>query len=240
MFEDDTELEYDVLSLNVGSKTKGSMNVPGVWENALTTRPINDLLGKIQRKEDELKERGVIPRVVVCGGGAAGVELSFAFKARWSREFGKDIDVTLISHADDILPSEPIAVRDEVRRKLKEKNIKLEINGQVDKITQTHVHLKDDRVFECDVPLWATGAEPQQVTNDSELDTLHGYFKVNDFMQSTSHPNIFAGGDCVCMESYADKPFPPKAGVYAVRAGPIVAGNIVRYIKEEPLQPYIP
>ena len=107
IFEDDTELEYDVLSLNVGSKTRGSMNVPGVWENALTTRPINDLLGKIQRKEDELKERGIIPRVVVCGGGAAGVELSFAFKARWSREFGKDIDLTIISHADDILPSEP-------------------------------------------------------------------------------------------------------------------------------------
>ena len=69
---------------------------------------------------------------------------------------------------------------------------------------------------------------------------MHGYFKVNDFMQSTSHPNIFAGGDCVQMETFADKPFPPKAGVYAVRAGPIVAGNIVKHIKGEALEKYVP
>jgi len=44
-------------------------------------------------------------------------------------------------------------------------------------------------------------------------------------MQSTSHPNVFAGGDCVTMETYAhEKPqFPPKAGVYAVREGPFIA-----------------
>jgi NADH dehydrogenase FAD-containing subunit len=97
IFEDDTELEYDVLALNVGSKTRGSLTVPGVWDNSLTTRPINDLLGKIQRKEDDLKARGIIPKVVVCGAGAAGVELAFAFKARWSSEFGQEIDVTLVA-----------------------------------------------------------------------------------------------------------------------------------------------
>ena len=42
------------------------------------------------------------------------------------------------------------------------------------------------------------------------------------------------------MESYSESAFPPKAGVYAVRAGPIVAGNIVRYIKGEPLDKYVP
>ena len=40
----------------------------------------------------------MIPDVVVCGAGAAGVELAFAFKARWSREFGKEIAVTLVAN----------------------------------------------------------------------------------------------------------------------------------------------
>ena len=54
LLEDGTEVEYDVLGLNVGSKTRGAKTVEGVWEHSLTTRPINELLGKIQRKENEL------------------------------------------------------------------------------------------------------------------------------------------------------------------------------------------
>lgn len=69
---------------------------------------------------------------------------------------------------------------------------------------------------------------------------MNGYFKVNDFLQSTSRPNIFAGGDCITMESYAGKNFPPKAGVYAVRAGPILAQNIVSYITGKELVKYVP
>ena len=64
----------------MGSKTRDTGNVKGVWEHALTTRPINDLLPKIEKKEQELKAKGITPVVAVCGSGAAGTELSFAFK----------------------------------------------------------------------------------------------------------------------------------------------------------------
>ncbi len=75
VFEDSTTLPYDLLSLNVGSQTNNPQ------DHALSTRPINDLLRKIETKEKEM----IIfaPKVVVCGAGAAGVELAFAFKARW-------------------------------------------------------------------------------------------------------------------------------------------------------------
>lgn len=42
------------------------------------------------------------------------------------------------------------------------------------------------------------------------------------------------------MESYVDKPYPTKAGVYAVRAGPIIAENLVKYIEQKPLTEYVP
>ena len=86
--EDGSSVEYDVLALNVGSKTRGANNIPGVWEHSLTTRPINHLLPKIAAKESALKEAGIIPRVVICGAGAAGTELAFGFKKRWSDVFG--------------------------------------------------------------------------------------------------------------------------------------------------------
>ena len=78
------------------------------------------------------------------------------------------------------------------------------------------------------------------MTAESDLEILNGYFRVNDFLQSTSHPNVFAGGDCITMETYAHENFPPKAGVYAVREGPFIAQNIVRYLKQEDLLPYVP
>ena len=53
---DGTSLKYDALILNVGSKTFGTKTIPGVSEYALTTRPINHLIPKIERKEQELKE----------------------------------------------------------------------------------------------------------------------------------------------------------------------------------------
>ena len=87
LLENGVTISYDVLVVNVGSRTQGSYSIPGVWENSLTTRPINDMLGKITKKENELIASGVIPDVVVCGGGAAGTELAFGFKARWSKLF---------------------------------------------------------------------------------------------------------------------------------------------------------
>lgn len=76
------------------------------------------------------------------------------------------------------------------------------------------------------------------------LEISKGYFRVNDFMQSTSAPNVFAGGDCITMKTYEEWPkvFPGKAGVYAVRAGPIIAHNISALARGKPeeFNEYIP
>jgi len=54
-----------------------------------------------------LIEKGVIPSVVVCGAGCAGVELAFGFKARWEKLFKQDhINVSLISSQGELLPHE--------------------------------------------------------------------------------------------------------------------------------------
>jgi len=98
--EDGTVIDYDVLAINVGSKTKDTLSAKGVWEHGLTTRPINDLLPKIEKKENELKAKNIVPKVVICGAGASGTELSMAFKARWSKFFGKDIEVILVGPYD--------------------------------------------------------------------------------------------------------------------------------------------
>lgn len=85
--EDGSSIEYDLAVINVGSRTRDRDRTPGVWEYSLSTRPINFLLSNIVAKENYLLENNVIPIVAVCGGGAAGVELAFSYKTRWSNLF---------------------------------------------------------------------------------------------------------------------------------------------------------
>ena len=67
-----------------------------------------------------------------------------------------------------MLSSEKLAVRDEVRAKLFEKGIELVTMGKVLAIKEDCVQLEDGRVLECNVAIWATGAEPQNVCADSQ------------------------------------------------------------------------
>lgn len=63
---------------------------------------------------------------MVCGAGCAGIELAFAFKERWQKEFHQDhIETTIVSSHDCVLPHEKEAARSEVIRKCKEKGIKV-------------------------------------------------------------------------------------------------------------------
>ena len=175
-------LEYDVLAVNVGSKTRDTKNVKGVWEHALTTRPINDLIPKIMRREEELKAAGKVPEVVICGAGAAGTELSFAFKKRWSAFFGQDVKVTLISAHGEAIHDQNTQTKDWIKKNLEDKKIGLVTDSYVAEVQPDGVILRNGTKISCDVAVWATGAEAQGVTAESDLDIMKGFFRVNNFM----------------------------------------------------------
>ena len=189
---DGSTVDYDILGINVGSKTKGTYGIPGVYDYSLTTRPIDDLIPKIQRKEQELSKEGIIPRLVVWGAGWAGVELSFGFKNRWQKFFNQGhIETTLLSGQGSILPDERIALRKAMERKLIEQKINVHTNWIVSEVYKDRVKWTDGREFKGNVIVWGTGAEPQAIIQDSDLEMSRGYFRVNEHLQSTSHPNIF-------------------------------------------------
>ena len=86
------------------------------------------------------------------------------------------------------------------------------------------VVLDDGSRLEADLVLWATGAEALPIFSDSGLRTdARGFLLVGDTLQSVADPALFAAGDCASMVEYPDL---PKAGVYAVRQGPILWRNL--------------
>jgi NADH dehydrogenase FAD-containing subunit len=59
---------------------------------------------------------------------------------------------------------------------------------------------------------------------------------VNNYLQSTSHPDIFGGGDCVTFRNMRLD----MVGVYAVRQAPLLLHNIQARLKGGPLKEFVP
>jgi hypothetical protein len=62
---------------------------------------------------------------------------------------------------------------------------------------------------------------------DLAISNGRGWILVNEYLQSVSHSYIFAAGDCC--EMSGEKRI-PKAGVYAVRSGPILIQNLMQQL----------
>lgn len=189
--------------------------------------------------------------VVVVGGGAAGIELSFAMRARWN-DLLRDskLSITLLDSNAELLPSETPACRSALQTIMKKYNIDVRPNSIVQEVTSSLIHVSSSETNEAEqIPytlcLWSTGAEAHQLAYDIhvqcglDISPKRGWIRVNQHMQSLSHQSIFAAGDC-CQIVNGDKQSPPKAGVYAVRSGPILIENLMRLLSRKELTTYHP
>jgi hypothetical protein len=84
------------------------------------------------------------------------------------------------------------------------------------------VMLESGRRVAAELVIGAAGAAPQGWLTETGLDLHDGFVTVNEHLRSTSHPTVYAAGDCA---HFAPDPT-PKAGVYAVRAAPVLARNL--------------
>src|SRR5262249_35820981 len=84
---------------------------------------------------------------------------------------------------------------------------------------------------------WTTQASPAPWLANTELAlNEEGFIRVQRTLQSTSHVGVFAAGDVAVIEGHRL----PRSGVYAVRSGRPLAGNLRRFLAGEPLVPYKP
>jgi selenide,water dikinase len=223
------DIPYDVLSIDTGPVADLS-HLPGAREHALTVRPIEHFIeGWEKDKARLLAAQG--GRIVMAGAGAAGVELALAMQHAFKLA-GFPLDLTIVSAADT-LPGHAGA---RLLRIVRERGIRVLDNTPALRIEPGRVILPA-RELEADLVIVSTGASAALWPREAGLATdERGFILVNDRLQSTSHPDIFAAGDCASTLGHPR----PKSGVFAVRAGPPLAQNLRHALAGETLRIYLP
>ena len=228
---DGRRVEYDILSIDIGS-TPPTFGIPGVPDQVIPAKPIETLLPAW----DGLRARAAgLKRLAVVGGGAAGVEIALAMQYRLRRD-GAVPGFDLITDTPFVLPGHNDKTRRMLQRILDERGVRVHVGRKVAAVEPGRIALERGASIAADAVIWATGAAPAAWLGASGLRTdAAGFVAVNACLQSESHADIFATGDCA---SVTGQPR-PRSGVFAVRQGAPLARNLRRVLARQALEAYV-
>jgi selenide, water dikinase len=232
--EGQAPVAYDVASLDVGSTVRG-LDLPGVRAHALATRPIRGWVDRLEATLTRIRSRPHAD-VVVVGAGAAGVELGFTLRARIAA-IGVAPRVTVLAAGAEVLPGEPAHVGRRVRREAAARGITIRTRMPAVAVDPDAVVCEHERIA-ADVVVWATGAAPLPWLAESPLPhDATGFVRVRPTLEVVGHGALFAAGDCASIDG---APWVRKAGVHAVRQGPVLERNLRARVTGMALRPYRP
>ncbi len=237
--KDRPTIEYDVCSVDIGSTPNNT--IEGCEQFAIGVKPISRFYQHwLELQKTLLNNKTDKPfKIAIIGGGAGGIELITAM-AHWVKQQPKlknsAIEFTLLTRGEKFLSGYPKALQQNLIKHLKQNNIEYHLGFDTQKITQNYIHSENikipyQKVFYCTQANAASWLESSQLELNEQ-----GFIKVNNQLQSTSHANVFAAGDIAHQVEHPR----PKAGVYAVRMGPVLFNNLIHYALEKPLKSFKP
>lgn len=224
-----TTLSYDKLSIDIGSTP--DLSVAGAAAHAVGVKPVSGFnetwKGLLQDSENTAPaEWGVI------GAGAGGVELVLAMAHKFRHQ--SNIHFHLLYSGQHVLTGYPEKLVSHVENRLREFSIKLHPGFKVSLVSEAGLTSSTGDEVTLDKSIWCTAAAPASwPVNGGLAASANGFIAVNSFLQSVSHADVYAVGDCSDM---VDDPR-PKAGVYAVRQAPFLTDNLRASLSRKSLKP---
>lgn len=229
------DLEFDLLSLDVGATPE--RNLPGS-ELAIPVKPIGNFHRYWQQLQKQVNTSRAKLKLGVVGGGAGGCELAMAMAHAMEEQiYSGRVEIHLLHTGRSVPEGYPPMARMLLARELARLGVKVHRNWTVAEITREGVtntrgeQLQLDRVALCT----QAAAPPWLADSGLDLDT-DGFVRVDPALRASGSDCVYAAGDVASFEGRAL----PKAGVYAVRQGPILYHNLRAALLSRAPKPYRP
>ncbi|SHL80188.1 selenophosphate synthase [Roseovarius marisflavi] len=211
-------LTYDVASIDVGITAQ--MDLPGFAEHGIGAKPLDTYAARWRDFLEQTAQGQVAPDVAVIGGGVAGCELAMAMTFAL-RAAGVAPRVTVIEAGPQIS-----GVGDKARQRML---VAMDGLGIVVKTEATVVEICADKVLlsgqapvAAMLCVGAAGAFAHSWIAHTDLPQRDGFIEIGADLGVVGDKALFAVGDCAVMP-HAPR---PKAGVFAVRAAPVLHHNL--------------
>lgn len=223
---------YDFLSLNIGSMASdphGLAAHAAVWP----VKPLANLFALHARIETRIAQGGPAPPIVVAGGGQSALEIAASLCGLFERARLRP-DITLVAPAFGA--GLPAAARARLLAALEARGAGFRIGVVVGREADI-CRLADGALCSCEYLVLATGLVAPPLIADLALPLDDdGRLRLTTTLQSVGDPVIFAAGDCAVI-SAAPR---PAAGIFGVRAAPVLLNNLAALGDDRPLKTYQP
>ncbi|EGL15579.1 MULTISPECIES: NAD(P)/FAD-dependent oxidoreductase [Paenibacillus] len=242
--------DYDKLVVALGSET-AFFGIPGLQEYSFTLKSVNDANRIREHVEARIEaysqtKNKADATFVVGGGGLTGIELVGELAdmlpglCRSKGVDFNDISLYCVEAAPSILMGFHPELIERATTSLQKRGVTFLTGVAITEMQESVVSLKDGSTIETSTLVWTGGVQGTPVVANSGIEVNRGRATVNEFMQSTSHPDVFLAGDCaVVFPAGAERPYPPTAQL-AWQMGEVVGYNLFAAQKGAPMDVFTP
>jgi NADH dehydrogenase len=246
---DGSNLTYDALVVGLGSTT-AYFGIPGLEENSMVLKSSADAV-KIQKHiENRIREYAQSKNeadatILIGGGGLTGVELVGEIADKLSgltKKYGVDaseIKLMLVEAGPKILPVLPDDLIERATKSLEARGVKFLTGLPVTNVEGNAVDLKDGQKIITNTFVWTGGVQGNPLVGESGLEVNRGRATVNEFLQSTSHSDVFVAGDSAVYFGSDGRPFPPTAQI-AWQMGELIGYNLYAFLGSKTQETFSP
>jgi NADH:ubiquinone reductase (H+-translocating) len=249
-------LQYDTLVLALGGETS-TFGIPGLDEHAAGMKTLADafalrnrMIEMLERAdlEEDPKERQRQLTFLVGGAGFSGVETAGEIedflrrvRERFYPRIGDDeLHLYLVEMQDSVLPEMGGPMGRFAKRQLRGRGYEILLGTPIREVTPECVTVGDGRQIRAGTVIWTGGVRPAPLVASSGVEVDEAGRAVTAPTMETSHPGVFALGDCAAVPNLDDpqrRPHPATAQ-HALRQASRLARNIVARVDGRRMAPF--